>query len=99
MDESVDSASPAQAGPASEHDLWHADSRGADLPHTGNRAVDEVLASCADLETLELSERLRRLDAAGQALSRILDSSRDGAIPTLPGITLPDLAPGGAQAS
>ncbi|SER64035.1 hypothetical protein SAMN05443377_104128 [Propionibacterium cyclohexanicum] len=65
-----------------------------DPPHTGNRAVDEVLEACRGLAALDPAEQLARLDAAEQALTGILDSSRDGLVPVLP-----DLAPGIEQAS
>lgn len=49
-----------------------------ELLHTGNRAVDDVLATCAGLGRLDIAERLARLDAAELALTKILDASRDG---------------------
>lgn len=62
---------------------------GRELLRTGNRAVDEVLSRCAELDRLGIAERLARLDAAELALAHILDSSRDGGVATLPGVTSP----------
>lgn len=60
---------------------------GRELLHTGNRAVDEVLASCAGLDRLDIAARLARLEAAERALTQILDASRDGGTVPLPGMT------------
>lgn len=67
---------------------------GREVLHTGNRAVDDVLASCAGLDQLDIAARLARLDAAERALTQILDASRDGGTVSLSG-----MAPGVEKAS
>ena len=49
----------------------------SDMPSTGNRDVDAVLAQVADL-TGTAGERLAMLSKAQDDLARILDDSRSG---------------------
>ncbi|MFT8395891.1 hypothetical protein [Propionibacterium sp.] len=58
------------------------------VPVTGNRDVDAVIARCAESLDLPLAERLGCLKIAQQELARILDASRDNVVlsqPALPG--------------
>ncbi len=59
-----------------------------ETPRTGHPTVDEALAGVGDLSELSAAERLEKLAAAQEALVRVLDESRSGVEPPIPGVGL-----------